>query len=115
MSPYVIIVEFKVKPGEIDRFMPLMLENAGRSLADEPGCRRFDVLTGEDGRVILYEIYDDEAAFDAHCRSAHYARFNSESEPLVTGKSVIRCDLVHEGLAAAGTYEPGARAGPAGG
>ena len=35
---------------------------------DEPGCRRFDVVEpqGEPDRVLLYEIYDDEAAFDAH-------------------------------------------------
>ena len=102
MSPYVIIVEFKVKPGEIGRFMPLMLENAERSLRDEPGCRRFDVLAGEDGRVILYEIYDDETAFAAHCASAHFHRFDEASRPLVAGKRVERCTLFNHAPANAG-------------
>ncbi len=102
MSPYVIIVEFTVKPGEIGRFMPLMLENAERSLADEPGCRRFDVLAGEDGRVILYEIYDDEAAFAAHCASAHFHRFDEASRPLVAGKRVERCTLFNHAPVASG-------------
>jgi (4S)-4-hydroxy-5-phosphonooxypentane-2,3-dione isomerase len=102
MRPYVIIVEFTIKPGEMQRFMPLMLENAERSLKDEPGCRRFDVLTGEDGRVILYEIYDDEAAFAAHCRAPHFHRFDEASRPLVATKRVERCTLVNHAPAGAG-------------
>jgi quinol monooxygenase YgiN len=37
-------------------------------LADEPGCSRFDVLVDPKvpTKFTLYEIYDDEAAFDAH-------------------------------------------------
>ena len=102
MSPYVIIVEFTITPGEMPRFMPLMLENAERSLQDEPGCRRFDVLTGEDGRVILYEIYDDEPAFQAHCRSPHFHRFDAASKPLVTGKRIERCTLFNHAPATTG-------------
>jgi quinol monooxygenase YgiN len=102
MTPYVIIVEFRVKPGEMPRFMPLILENAERSLQEEPGCRRFDVLTGEDGRVILYEIYDDEAAFTAHCRSSHFHRFDEASRPLVAEKRVERCTLFNHAPAGAG-------------
>jgi quinol monooxygenase YgiN len=102
MSPYVIIVEFTIKLGEIARFMPLMLENAERSLVDEPGCRRFDVLTGEDGRVILYEIYDDEAAFKAHCASAHFKRFDEAVRPMIASKRVERCTLFNYAPANAG-------------
>lgn len=102
MSPYVIIVEFQVKPGAMERFMPLILENAAHSLRDEPGCRRFDVLTGEDGRVILYEIYDDEAAFQAHLRAPHFHRFDEASRPLVAGKRVERCTLFNAAPAETG-------------
>jgi (4S)-4-hydroxy-5-phosphonooxypentane-2,3-dione isomerase len=102
VRPYVIIVEFTIKTGEMPHFMPLMLENAERSLADEPGCRRFDVLTGEDGRVILYEIYDDEAAFQAHCRSPHFHRFDQASKPFITAKRVERCTLFNYAPANAG-------------
>jgi (4S)-4-hydroxy-5-phosphonooxypentane-2,3-dione isomerase len=102
VSPYVIIVEFTIKTGEMPQFMPLMLENAERSLRDEPGCRRFDVLTGEDGRVILYEIYDDEAAFQAHCRAPHFHRFDAASRPLIAAKRIERCMLFNHTPAPAG-------------
>ena len=46
---------------------------AARS-ATKPGCRRFDVIEplGEADRVMLYEIYDDRAAFEAHVQTAHF-------------------------------------------
>ena len=99
MSGFVIMVDFRLKPGVQGEFRLLMDENARASVRDEPGCRRFDVVEprGEPGRILLYEIYDDEAAFDAHCRSEHFARFDAESAALVETKIVIRGDLVCEG------------------
>jgi quinol monooxygenase YgiN len=51
--------------------------NAAASLANEPGCRRFDVLipSPASSTVALYEIYDDEAAFAAHLASTHFKLF----------------------------------------
>jgi autoinducer 2-degrading protein len=67
----------------------------------ERGCRRFDVLepAGEPDRVVLYEIYDDRAAFDAHLQSDHFRRFNAESNALIARRSIIECALVCEGAA----------------
>ena len=81
MSGFVIIVDFRLKAGAHAEFRRLVDANADASVRNEPGCRRFDVVEprGEPDRVLLYEIYDDEAAFDEHCRSAHYARFDRES------------------------------------
>ena len=72
----VILVEFELHPGKEPEFRRLVLENAAASLRDEPGCRQFDVLTPEAGpgdRIVLYEIYDDAAAFDAHLATPHFA------------------------------------------
>jgi quinol monooxygenase YgiN len=96
---FIIMVDFRLKPGADAAFHPLIEENARVSVRDEPGCRRFDVVVpqGEAGRVLLYEIYDDEAAFDAHCRTAHFATFDRDSAALVESKDVIRGNLVVEG------------------
>jgi quinol monooxygenase YgiN len=98
----VVIVDFQLKSGSRAAFRPLVDANAVTSVSTEPGCRRFDVLEprGEPDRVLLYEIYDDEAAFGTHCRSAHFEQFDRESGPLVSAKSVIRCDLAGGGTAA---------------
>lgn len=98
MTGFVVIVEFKLLPGNQAAFRALVDANAVASVQLEAGCRRFDVLEvqGEVDRVLLYEIYDDEAAFDEHCRSTHFKEFDRLSAELVARKNVLRCDLVLE-------------------
>ena len=95
MTPYVIIVEFEIVDGRAAEFKKLILENARASLADESGCRQFDVLVPENepNRIVLYEIYDDADAFNAHTRSAHFKTFDAQSSDLVAKKRVIRLDM----------------------
>jgi quinol monooxygenase YgiN len=101
MIGFVLIVEFRLLPGKREAFRRLIDENARVSATSEPGCRRFDVLEpdGEEDRILLYEIYDDRAAVDAHIDSAHYRKFDKASASLVAKKTVTMCDLVCEGSA----------------
>jgi len=101
MTAFAIIVDFRLKPGARPAFRRLVDMNARTSAQVEQGCRRFDVVEPRDetDRVVLYEIYDDDVAFEAHVASPHYAQFDAESAPLIVDKSVIRCDLVCEGTA----------------
>ena len=101
MTAFAIIVDFRLRPGALAAFRPLIDANARISAEIEPGCLRFDVLEpkGEADRVLLYEIYADETAFADHMRSAHFIQFDAESAPFVIEKSVMRCDLVCEASA----------------
>jgi (4S)-4-hydroxy-5-phosphonooxypentane-2,3-dione isomerase len=92
MKPYIITVEFRLRPGCVASFLPLIQENARSSLANEPGCRRFDVLLHHDdeNHVLLYEIYDDERAFSAHCQTPHFLKFDHASRDLCESKIVQR-------------------------
>ncbi|ESZ52471.1 putative quinol monooxygenase [Mesorhizobium sp. RSR565B] len=98
MTGFVVWVDFRLRPGARDRFRELVDANATASMRTEAGCRRFDVTEarGELDRVLLYEIYDSEAAFEDHCRTAHFDEFNSQTAPLVVTKLVTTCDLVLE-------------------
>lgn len=97
MDGYVVLVEFTLKTGGLEPFKTAVLANAASSVRDEPGCRRFDVLLPREGadRIVLYEIYDDEAAFAAHRQTRHFARFETATRDLVAGKAVQICGL-HE-------------------
>ena len=93
---FVVTVWFDILPSSMNEFLPLIRENAQRSIADEPGCRRFDVCLDPRApdRCFLYEIYDDEAAFQAHCRADHFKSFDTASAHLVAGKEVRLLRLV---------------------
>ena len=96
-GPFVIIAEFDVKPEGLERFLALARDDASQSVAKEPGCHQFDVTVeqSEPNRVVLYEVYDDEAAFDAHLQTPHLATFRDGIEPLVAGRKVRRLTRVH--------------------
>jgi (4S)-4-hydroxy-5-phosphonooxypentane-2,3-dione isomerase len=98
MSGFVVLVDFRLKPGSQSGFRKLVDANATDSVRNEPGCRRFDVLEvqAQSDRVLLYEIYDNEAAFDEHCRTRHFLDFDKASAALVAEKIVSRCNLVLE-------------------
>jgi len=85
---YAVTVSFRLKPGAAEQFMPLMLENARTSLAQEEGCKRFDVCTdpARPDEVFLYELYDNRAMFDAHLATAHFETFDRASHGYVLSK-----------------------------
>jgi (4S)-4-hydroxy-5-phosphonooxypentane-2,3-dione isomerase len=87
---YVIVVEFYLHPGQRDAFMPLMLANAAQSLDLERHCHQFDVCSSasNDNHILLYEIYENREAFDAHLATPHFQSFNSATEAMVAKKSV---------------------------
>lgn len=89
--PYVVTVQFTIKPGQMPAFHNLMLENARASLRDEPGCRQFDVCTDPDrpDQMFLYEVYDDRAAFDAHMATPHFKKMGELSAGMAKDKHIV--------------------------
>jgi|BEDMetMinimDraft_2_1075160.scaffolds.fasta_scaffold07099_2 autoinducer 2-degrading protein len=92
---FVILARFRLRDGTRPRFLAAVRDNAAQSVATEPGCRRFDVLTPLEaaGEVVLYEIYDDEAAFAAHLATPHYAAFREVTAGLVLESRIERLSL----------------------
>ncbi|MBV8074445.1 MAG: antibiotic biosynthesis monooxygenase [Candidatus Eremiobacteraeota bacterium] len=93
-APFVILVEQMVNDGAMDAYLDAIRENA-RASRQEAGCLRFDVLRVEDSSntVMLYEIYVDEAAFQAHRETKHFAKFDSLRKLLIKGSRVTRLRL----------------------
>jgi quinol monooxygenase YgiN len=98
MSRFVITVAFDLHEGAMHEFLPMILENANRSLTIEPGCERFDVLVPKDSsnQVFLYEIYGDKAAFGEHLRARHFLDFNRASARLVKDKKIVEYTLEND-------------------
>lgn len=93
---FVVCATLYVKPDQLDDFTPLMLTNAAASLADEPGCHRFDVCQGPQNptEIFLYELYTDAAAFQAHLKTPHFLTFDAAVADMLTDKSVKTYQLI---------------------
>jgi quinol monooxygenase YgiN len=85
-----LIVEFRIKAAHVDAFDAAIRYNAQSSIDDEPGCRQFDVCRDPDDAALffLYELYDDEAAIQAHLQSPHFLQMNAATAPWVDTKVV---------------------------
>ena len=84
---FVLVVNIRIKPEQVARFMPMVLDNA-RAARKEPGCRQFEVLVDpkDKGKVMLFEVYDDEAAFEAHQQTPHFKKYLAEAVPLLASR-----------------------------
>ena len=88
----VVIVEFRLKPGSRDRFIDRVRRQASDSLRNESGCHVFDICLDptRENKVLLYEVYTDEAAFEAHLASAHFRDFEDDVGDWVRTKKIDR-------------------------
>jgi len=84
---FVLQVNLRIKPENVDAFMKKALENA-REARKEPGCRQFDVLVDpkDSTKVMLYEVYNDEQAFEAHQQTPHFKKYVAEAVPLLASR-----------------------------
>jgi (4S)-4-hydroxy-5-phosphonooxypentane-2,3-dione isomerase len=91
-TAFVVIAEFVVRPEHRDRFLAIAQADARESVANEPGCRHFDAVVPEDrpDHVVLYEVYDDRAAFEAHLQQPHYFPFRDAVPAMTVGDPVVR-------------------------
>lgn len=73
---YVVCVNIQVKPEHVDQFIQATLDNH-LGTRREAGNVRFDVVQAEDDitRFMLYEVYRDKAAFEAHQKTEHYLKW----------------------------------------
>ena len=87
---YVITVLFSIRATHYASFLQAIANNAQTSLAVEPGCKQFDVCTSSShpNNIFLYEVYESEAAFDAHLASNHFQKFNALTSAWLAAKVV---------------------------
>jgi (4S)-4-hydroxy-5-phosphonooxypentane-2,3-dione isomerase len=84
---FVLSVDLRITPGNVESFIAMAIENAADS-RKEPGCKQFDVLVDPEDRtkLMLYEVYVDEKAFDAHQQTAHFKKYIAEAVPLLASR-----------------------------
>ena len=74
---YQFVVSFTVRAEHREDFIAEALRDARGSLANEPGCLRFDVLADPDDPLVFHfnEAYADIAAVELHRAGENFQRF----------------------------------------
>lgn len=94
-----IIAYLTAKPGKEEEFKAQMTAQAGRCIANEPGCLQFDVTQDprNPARFVMLEVYKDDEAIKAHQESPHFKNFRPIVADLVADRKIEILNLVSDG------------------
>ncbi len=83
----VLEVNIKIKPENVDSFMQQVMENA-RAARSERGCTQFEVFVDPEDKtsIMLFEVYDDQQAFEAHQAGAAFKKYLANAVPLLASR-----------------------------
>jgi len=87
---FVVLATWRAQPEHVDRVAELLRQLSPLSRA-EPGCRYYQaqVSPDEPATFVIYEVYDDEAAFAAHRAGDHFQQLAvGQAIPLLADRSV---------------------------
>ena len=94
---YAVFVSVKIKPDKVDQFLKVIEDDSICSVRDEPACVRFDVIQDQkdENQYYFYEVYHDEAGFQAHTETPHLKRWRAASEECLSEPSqAVRTNTV---------------------
>ncbi|HEU0303902.1 MAG TPA: putative quinol monooxygenase [Gaiellaceae bacterium] len=86
--PFVLVAKWMARPDEEDRVRDC-LERLAVASRQEPGCRFYQPCQdpADPRAFLIFEIYDDEAACDAHRETAHFQEIAAgEAFPLLESR-----------------------------
>ena len=92
VNEYIIFVDIEIKDGMIDQALPLVIESAEMAMKNEPGCMQFDVVqdNANPNRVMLFEVYKDEAAFQFHGKQPYVPELMGKVRPMFAKSSMTK-------------------------
>ncbi len=89
---FVLLVNVEVKPELRAEFLDAIRANAAHSVADDPGCIRFDVseVDGSPNRFVFYEVYISEDAWQAHRKAPHFLDYKAVAERALVSRTLTQ-------------------------
>lgn len=93
---FVVAVFFEANRGYADQLRSALISHAAETRANEPGCQQYDVSADplDSHSFLLYEVFDSEAAYNAHHELERYAQFAGRIEPWVASKRILTYTLL---------------------
>jgi autoinducer 2-degrading protein len=84
---YILMVRLTVKQDRIDDFIKASIADGTGSVLHEPGCQRFDIIQDETNPKLFAftEVYRDEAAFEHHKTTPHFAQWDAAVKNMLDG------------------------------
>ena len=95
MPRLAIMATMEVAPRLQETLISSLKAHGARCLRDEPGTVQFEVLRPheDDTKVFLFEVYQDDAAFEEHRKGPSIAQFRNDIAGMEVKLHVTKCAL----------------------
>lgn len=85
------IAELEIDPAQLDRYTAAVKEEMEISVRTEPGVLGIYSVAEKDNpsKLRFFEIYADEAAYQAHIQSPHFRKYYETTKTMITSRKLI--------------------------
>lgn len=99
-APYVRVAEIEVDPAQMDSYRAAAKQVIETSVRTEPGVLALYAVAEKDNpaRVIVFEMYADPQAYEAHLQTEHFKTYKAATRSMV--KSLTLADTIPIALSA---------------
>lgn len=93
---FVVVVFVEAEDGRQEELRAALVGHARTCLEREPDCHRYDISTDpvEGSSFLLYQVYEDEAAYLVHRELPHYAEFRTLTDAWTRSRRVLTYNAV---------------------
>jgi quinol monooxygenase YgiN len=84
-QPLVRIAELEIDPAHLGAYTTALKKEISTSIRLEPGVLALYAVTVKDhpDQIRIFEMYANEAAYEAHLQSPHFKKYKSETQGMV--------------------------------
>lgn len=85
-NPVVRIAKLKIEPSKLDEYKALLKEVGETSVKKEPGVLTLYSASEKENpaNITVFEIYADDAAYQAHIQTPHFKKYKAGTKDMVT-------------------------------
>ena len=90
-TPFVRIAELEIDPAQLEKYQAAVKEEIETSIRVEPGVLAiYSVALKEDSSQLrFFEIYKDEAAYQAHIASPHFRKYMEITKGMIRSRKLL--------------------------
>jgi quinol monooxygenase YgiN len=90
-TPFVRVADIEVDPAQREAFISAVKEEMDESLRVESGVLALYAVAEKDSpsRLRFFEVYADEAAYEAHLQSPHFRKYRATTEQMIRSRSLV--------------------------
>ena len=90
------LAELQIDPAQLDAYRAALREEIDASIHLEPGVLTLYAVAvkGEPTQIRIFEMYADQAAYEAHLQTTHFKKYKTSTQSMVKSLVLVETDPI---------------------